>query len=73
MFRRLKSSWHSIDIDYEHLFKFDYSSVPEWMVKEGKAVLAWAERELAKNTWPYDDYKELLQLTIISLGGIYSS
>ena len=69
MFRRLKSSWHSIDIDYEHLFKFDYSSVPEWMVEEGKAVLAWAERELAKNTWPRDDYKELLQLTIICLGG----
>ena len=69
LFRRLKSSWHSLDIDYDNLFKFDYSSVPEWMVEEGKAVLAWAERELAKNTWPRDDYKELLKLTIICLGG----
>ena len=69
MFRRLKSSWNSIDIDYDNLIKFDYSSVPEWMVEEGQAVLAWAVGELAKKTWPRDDYKELLQLTIICLGG----
>ena len=61
MFRRLKSSWNSIDIDYDNLIKFDYSSVPEWMVE--------AVGELAKKTWPRDDYKELLQLTIICLGG----
>ena len=35
----------------KHL-KFDYTSVTEWMVEEGKAVLSWAGRELAKNTWP---------------------
>ena len=70
IFRRLKSSWHSLEIDYEHLSKFDYSSVPSWMGEQGKAVLAWAESELAKNTWPRADYKELLVLTIVCLGGV---
>ena len=40
------------------------------MEEEGKAVLAWAESELAKNTWPRADYKELLVLTIVCLGGV---
>ena len=43
--------------------------IPEWMVVEGKAVLAWAEEELTRNTWPRDDNKELLYLTSISLEG----
>ena len=69
LFRRLKSSWHSIQIDYDKLSKFDFTSVPDWMQVEGKSVLDWALKELAKKTWPRADYKELLELTIICLGG----
>ena len=70
LFRRLKSSWDSLDIDYDHLQKFDLDSVPQWMQAEAKAVLDWAVKELFKNTWPRADYKELLELTIVCLGGI---
>ena len=28
------------------------------------------EAELAKNTWPREDYRELLRLTIVTLGGV---
>ena len=69
LFRRLKSEWYSLDIGYSNLGEFDYSSVPDWMQEEGRAVLAWAEKELSKNTWPRADYQELLKLTIISFGG----
>ena len=69
MFRRLKSQWYTLEIDYSNLVRFDYSSVPEWVQEEGRAVLAWAEKHLAKKTWPRADYQELLILTIISLGG----
>ena len=69
LFRRLKKEWHTLNIDYNNLTKFDYSSVPDWVGEEGRAVLAWAEKELAKNTWPRADYQELLILTIINLGG----
>ena len=70
LFRRLKSTFNSLEVDYENLSKFDFSSVPSWMEEEGKSFLAWAEKELAKKTWPRADYKELLMLTIICLGGV---
>ena len=41
-----------------------------WMQEEAVAVLSWAEAELAKNTWPREDYSELLRLTIATLGGV---
>ena len=69
LFRRLKSQWYSLEINYEDLCKFDFSTVPGWMQVEGMEVLAWAERELVKKTWPRADYQELLKLTIICLGG----
>ena len=69
LFRRLKSSWHSLEIDYDNLHKLDFSSVPQWMQEEARVVLDWAVKELDKNTWPRADYKELLELTIVCLGG----
>ena len=48
IFRRLKSSWHSLEIDYEHIISnFDYSSVSSWILAIWK-ILVCAESELAK-------------------------
>ena len=69
LFKRLKSEWHKIKIDYSNLNKLNLESLPEWMQEEGRSVLAWALRELEKKTWPRADYKELICLTIICLGG----
>ena len=69
LFRRLKKEWHTLVIDYENLCKFDYDSVPQWLQVEARSVLSWAEQELAKNTWPREDYRELLRLAIVCLGG----
>ena len=69
LFRRLKSQWYTIDIDYTNLSLLDTSSLPDWMQQEASSVLTWADREMMKNTWPRADYKELLTLTIVCLGG----
>ena len=69
LFRRLKSQWYTIPIDYTNLSLLEYSSLPDWMEKEARSVLDWAVKELEKKTWPRADYKELLSLTIICLGG----
>ena len=69
LFCRLKSEWYSLDIDYRNLSKLDLSVLPEWMKQEGKDVLSWALQELDKNTWPREDYWELLQLIVLCLGG----
>jgi hypothetical protein len=41
-----------------------------WAAEE---VLAWAEDHLKKGTWPGSDYKELLELVIIWLGGTFAA
>ena len=71
IFRRLKSSWHSLTLDYEKLHKIDFTKAPEWVKEEADQVLDWAKKELAKNTWPKPrvDYQELLHFAIICLGG----
>ena len=42
IFRRLRSSWHSLNINYGNLEKFDYDAAPDWMVVEARSVLKWA-------------------------------
>ena len=69
LFRKLKSSWNSLTLDYDKLHKIDLTTDPEWVQEEAKQVLDWALKHLAKNTWPRADYKELLELAIICLGG----
>ena len=39
------------------------------MLKEAKDVLDWANKEYLNNNWPHGDYKELVELLIIYLGG----
>ena len=69
MFRRLKSQWHELNIDYDNLELFDYESAPEWMAAEARSVLKWGEEHLGKGTWPREDYREFLMLVVVSLGG----
>ena len=69
LFRRLKAGWNSLEIDYSKLKKFDYARSPPSLGKQAEAVLGWAEDHHQRGTWPRDDYRELLELTIILLGG----
>ena len=69
LFRRLRAEWNSLEIDYSKLNKFDYTNSLPWLHRKAEEVLIWAEVHYKKGTWPRDDYRELLELTIIWLGG----
>ena len=69
LYRRLKTEWHNLEIEYDNLKLFDYDSVPEWMAVEARSVLHWGEEHLSKGTWPREDYREFLMLVVVSLGG----
>ena len=43
LFRRLKSEWYELDIDYTKLRRIELGSVPEWVKEEAMAVLTWAK------------------------------
>ena len=69
LYRRLKSEWNNLEIDYQDLVQFDYSSVSPALQEVAKDVLIWAEAEVEKGTFPRDDYREMIELLVISLGG----
>ena len=68
-FKKLKDAWNSMDIDYSNLVKFDWTYADDWLCEKAKDTLEWAMHHLEKGTWPRDDYKELVQLMIVWLGG----
>ena len=69
IFRRLKKIWATLQIDLDNLVLFDSSHLDEALQAEAEAVLAWAQDQHKQNTWPREDYRELLELLIVSLGG----
>ena len=73
IFEKFQKDFEFINIDYKNLSKLDISSLPEWLQEECRSVLSWALDHLEKATFPRGDYKELLQLLIIYLGGSVES
>ena len=69
LFRDFQRDWDNLAINYSNLNLLDYDSLPDWMLKEAKDVLDWANKEYLNNNWPRGDYKELVELLIIYLGG----
>ena len=69
LFRRLAKEWHTLEIDYNDLELFNFRSLPGWMEEEAREVLKWAQLELERGTWPRCDYREFLELVVVSLGG----
>ena len=69
MFRRLKTNWTKMEIDCDNLSKFNWSTADPWLSKRAEEVLLWSMKQLKEKTFPRDDYKELLHLVIVWLGG----
>ena len=58
-----------MNIDYKDLVLWDWENSSENSQKLAKSVLQWAEEQLLRETFPREDYKEFMQLVVISLGG----
>ena len=42
----------------------------DWRYQRASDVLEWAEMHMRLGTWPREDYRELLEVTVIFLGGV---
>ena len=69
MFRRLKKEWSDLEIDLDNLVLFDISKLDPDLQTVARSVLSWATEQQGRKTWPREDYRELLELVIVSLGG----
>ena len=70
LFKTFQSDYSSFEIDYSSLCLFEWPTdklCPIWI--QAKSVLTWAEQCLKNETFPREDYRELLQLTVKYLGG----
>ena len=61
LFHRLREEWYQLEINYEDLVRFNYSSVSPALEEKAIYFLAWDEMELVKKTFLRDDYKELME------------
>ena len=68
LFRPFKKEWSSLEIDLANPAKLDIRSLDSKYQEEAASVLAWAQEQLPKETWPSDDYKEMLELMMVYLG-----
>ena len=40
-----------------------------FLFKQAEKILEWAEERMVNGTFPREDYRELLELTVVYLGG----
>ena len=69
LFRRLRDQWRDIQIDYSEFVLSDFSEAPHGLDEVAREMLTWAREQLLQKTFPRDDYKEFMELVVISLGG----
>ena len=69
LFRRLKAQWNDLEIDMSNLKLVNFPP-NSWLWQQGVDILAWAFEHLEKGSWPRGDYKELLELVIVWMGGM---
>lgn len=68
LFKEFKKLFGFINLEERTPWKWP-SSIRDWRHQRAKEVLIWAENHMEKATWPREDYRELLELVVIFLGG----
>lgn len=58
-----------IYLDDRTLWKWP-NSAQDWRHQRASDVLIWADEHMKKATWPREDYRELLELVVLYLGGV---
>ena len=73
IFKDLRQAWPKImdKIDYKDLVMFDWEGLSNTMLKQEATVsLEFCRKAMASGTFPREDYKELVQLILVWLGGV---
>ena len=68
-FHKLARDWAKLDVSLDHLTTIDRNCMPGWMLHLTDEVLEWGLKALEENKYYRSDYKELLELTVVYLGG----
>lgn len=70
LFKRFQSNWNSFSHDLNDLKLFEWpidNTSNIW--NQASEVISWGEECVRKNTFPREDYRELLELTLVFFTG----
>ena len=73
MFKKFRENWGELKdrIDYENLSGFGWDKYSNTVLEqEARISLEFCKKSLAEDIFPREDYKELVQLTAVWLGGV---
>lgn len=68
LFVRFQKEWAELDLDTSTLILFDFD-VDKELQEVAFEVVQWGQECLENETFPREDYRELLELTVLFLGG----
>ena len=71
LFKRFKKLFPSLDRDRQQYSTWKGPVNPsDWRSTKAATVLQWANNHMELGTWSREDYRELLELVVIFLGGV---
>ena len=68
LFTKFRKTFGFIDRDTREVWVWPNHG--DWRYQRASDVLTWANYHMQEGTWPREDYRELLELVIIFLGGV---
>ena len=69
LFKRFKEIFENLEIENRTTWEWPEDS-NDWRHQRATAVLSWADKHMQLATWPREDYRELLELVVMFLGGV---
>ena len=68
LFTKFRKTFSVIDRDAREVWVWPDDG--DWRYQRALDVLTWADYHMREGTWPREDYRELLELVVIFLGGV---
>ena len=69
LFKKFQKEWEMLDQDSSNLNLFEWPEKSTDLWYQADNVFKWAKDCLTKNTFPREDYREMIELTFVCLGG----
>ena len=69
LFKTFKKQFPAFDLVERSVWEWP-DNINDWRHEKAREVLLWAEFHMQHATWPREDYRELLELVTVYLGGV---
>ena len=68
LFKQFNEIFQTLDLDNRTTWEWSEDS-NDWRHQCATSVISWADKHMQLATWPHEDYREMLELVVMFLGG----